>query len=145
MKNSDQYLKNLLKRSINETLEEKASHLMDKIKKNEMEEGFDSPEIKFDREGKDYDKDEFKKMRFRPYEFEKDYDLDSTTEDEFEYRIKTKDIDLDPLFSDDDDDLDPFIEDGEDDIDTSQPCDYGNQPFKIGYLVLDNTIFALLK
>jgi hypothetical protein len=34
---------------------------------------------------------------------------------------------------------------GEDDIDTTQPCDYGNQPFKIGYLVLDNPIFALLK
>jgi hypothetical protein len=122
MKNSEQYLKGLLRKNLNETLEEKASHLMDKIKKNEMEEGFDSPEIKFDREGKDYDKDEFKKMRFRPYEFEKDYDLDSTTEDEFEYRIKTKDIDLDPLFSDDDDDLDPFIEDGEDDI---QPINEG--------------------
>jgi hypothetical protein len=37
------------------------------------------------------------------------------------------------------------MEDGEDDIDTSQPCDYGSQPFKIGYLVLDNPIFALLK
>jgi hypothetical protein len=37
------------------------------------------------------------------------------------------------------------MEDGEDDIDTSQPCDYGNQPFKIGYLVLDSPIFALLK
>ena len=122
MKNSEQYLKGLLRKNLNETLEEKASHLMDKIKKNEMEEGFDSPEIKFDREGKDYDKDEFKKMRFRPYEFEKDYDLDSTTEDEFEYRIKTKDIDLDPLFSDDDDDLDPFIEEGEDDI---QPINEG--------------------
>jgi hypothetical protein len=122
MKNSEQYLKGLLRKNLNETLEEKASHLMDKIKKNEMEEGFDSPRIKFDREGKDYDKDEFKKMRFRPYEFEKDYDLDSTTEDEFEYRIKTKDIDLDPLFSDDDDDLDPFIEDGEDDI---QPINEG--------------------
>jgi hypothetical protein len=127
MKNSEQYLKGLLRKNLNETLEEKASHLMDKIKKNEMEEGFDSPEIKFDREGKDYDKDEFKKMRFRPYEFEKDYDLDSTTEDEFEHRIKTKDIDLNPLFSDDDDDLDPFIEDGEDDdiepISESEICE----------------------
>jgi hypothetical protein len=113
MKNSEQYLKNLLKKTINETLEEKADNLMSKIKKSEMEEGFDSPKIKFDRKNKDYDKDEFKKMRFRPYEFEKDYDLDSTTEDEFEYRIKTKNIDLDPLFSDDDDDLDPFIEDGD--------------------------------
>jgi hypothetical protein len=37
------------------------------------------------------------------------------------------------------------MEDGEDDLDTSQPCDYGSQPFKIGYLVLDNPIFALLK
>jgi hypothetical protein len=37
------------------------------------------------------------------------------------------------------------MEDGDDDIDISQPCDYGNQPFKIGYLVLDNPIFALLK
>jgi hypothetical protein len=37
------------------------------------------------------------------------------------------------------------MEDGEDDIDTAQPCDYGSQPFKIGYLVLDNPIFALLK
>jgi hypothetical protein len=37
------------------------------------------------------------------------------------------------------------MEDGEDDIDTAQPCDYGRQPFKIGYLVLDNPIFALLK
>ena len=109
MKNTDQYLRSLLKRTINETFETKMESL-----KSEMEEGFDSPKIKSDRGGRDYDKDEFKKMRFRPYEFEKDYDLDSTTEDEFEHRIKTKDIDLDPLFSDDDDDLDPFI-DGEDD------------------------------
>ena len=34
------------------------------------------------------------------------------------------------------------IEEGfDDDIDISQPCDYGNQPFKIGYLVLDNPNF----
>jgi hypothetical protein len=37
------------------------------------------------------------------------------------------------------------MEYGEDDIDTTQPCDYGSQPFKIGYLILDNPIFALLK
>ena len=33
------------------------------------------------------------------------------------------------------------MEDGDDDIDMNQPCDYGNQPFKIGYLVLDNPNF----
>ena len=34
------------------------------------------------------------------------------------------------------------MEDGDDDIHISQPCDYGTQPFKIGYLVLDNPIFV---
>jgi hypothetical protein len=115
MKNTEQYLRNLLKRSINETLESKTDKLMGKIKEMEMGEGFDSPEIKFDRDGRDYDKDEFKKYRFRPYEFENEYDLDSTTEDEFNYRVNTRDIDLDELLGDDDD-LDPYIKD-EDDID----------------------------
>jgi len=115
MKNSEQYLKNLLKKTINETLEEKADNLMSKIKKSEMEEGFDSPEIKFDRKGKDYDKLEFKR-KVRPYEFMKDLEMDSLTPDEFEYQMYTKDIDLDDELYGDDDDLDPFIEDGEDDI-----------------------------
>jgi hypothetical protein len=109
MKNTDQYLRSLLKRTINETLEGKMESL-----KTDMGEGFDSPEIKFDRKGKDFDKDEFKKMRLRPYEFEKDYDLDSTTEDEFKYRLNTRDINLDDELYGDDEDLDPFI-DGEDD------------------------------
>jgi hypothetical protein len=38
MKNTEQYLKNLLKKSIYETLEEKADYLINKIKKTEMEE-----------------------------------------------------------------------------------------------------------
>lgn len=121
MKNSEQYLKNLLKKTINETLEEKADKLMGKIKKSEMEEGFDSPEIKFDREGKDYDKLEFKR-KVRPYEFMKDLEMDSLTPDEFEYQMYTKDIDLDDELYGDDDDLDPFIEDGDDDI---QPINEG--------------------
>ena len=33
------------------------------------------------------------------------------------------------------------IENGDDAIDMNQPCDYGNQPFKIGYLVLDKPNF----
>jgi hypothetical protein len=33
------------------------------------------------------------------------------------------------------------MEDGDDDIDMNHPCDYGNQPFKIGYFVLDNPNF----
>jgi hypothetical protein len=31
-------------------------------------------------------------------------------------------------------------ETGEDDIDITQPCDYGNQPFKIGYFVLNRRV-----
>ena len=42
MKSLDQYLKNLLKKSITETLEEKVDMLMDKIKKSQMEEGDES-------------------------------------------------------------------------------------------------------
>lgn len=109
---SEQFLKKIIKRTINETLEEKADKLMDKIKKSEMEEGFDSPEIKMDREGKDFDKYEFKR-KVRPYEFMKDLEMDSLTPDEFDYQFHTKDIDLDDAIYGDDEDLDPFIE-GED-------------------------------
>ena len=117
MKNTDQYLKQLLKKSINETLDGRIHQLKEKMMDGEMEEGFDSPEIKHSRGGKDFDKDEFKKYRFRPYEFEKDYDLDSTTEDEFEYRVKTSDIDLDrELYGGDDDDMDFEVRDADDDI-----------------------------
>jgi hypothetical protein len=125
MKNSEQYLKNILRKTLNETLDEKADKLMDKIKKAEMEEGFDSPEIKLDRGGRDYDKDEFKKMRFRPYEFEKDYDLDSTTEDEFEYRLNTRDINLDDELYGDDEDLDFFTREDDDiePINEGQMCE----------------------
>lgn len=30
-------------------------------------------------------------------------------------------------------------EDGEDHVDISQPCDFGSQPFKYGYFVLNHT------
>jgi hypothetical protein len=115
MKNTQKYLETLIKKSINETLETKAIKLMDKIKEMEMEEGFDSPEIKFDRGGKDYDKYEFSR-KVRPYEFMKDLEMDSLTPDEFEYQMDTKDIDLDDELYGDDEDLDPFIDGDDDDI-----------------------------
>ena len=115
MKNTKKYLETLIKKSINETLETKAIKLMDKIKEMEMEEGFDSPEIKFDRGGKDYDKYEFSR-KVRPYEFMKDLEMDSLTPDEFEYQMDTKDIDLDDELYGDDEDLDPFIDGDDDDI-----------------------------
>lgn len=152
MKNSQKYLENLIKQSINETLETKADELMGKIKEMEMEEGFDSPEIKMDRGGKDFNKDEFKKYRFRPYEFEKDYDLDSTTEDEFEYRYNTKDIDLDDeLYGDEDDDFDFEVRD-EDDIEpinegeTCEQCGGGLMEGKCvecGYKRLDEGLYDI--
>jgi hypothetical protein len=40
MKNSDKYLKNLLRKTINETFEDKTNKLMGKIKRMEMEEAF---------------------------------------------------------------------------------------------------------
>jgi hypothetical protein len=110
MKNTEQYLRKLLKSSINETLESKANKLMGKIKGMEVEEGFDSPEIKHERGGRDYDKYEFS-SKLRPREFMKDYDYDSTTTDEFEYLYNTKDIDLDDELYGDDDDLDPYYKD----------------------------------
>jgi hypothetical protein len=102
MKNTENYLRNLLKRTLNETFDSKAEEMKEKIKKMEMEEGFDSPEIKHSRGGKDFDKDEFKKYRFRPYEFEKDYDLDSITKDKYEFEKdfeEVEDEDLDTLFN----------------------------------------------
>jgi hypothetical protein len=112
---SEKYLRDLLKKSINETLETKADKLMGKIKEIEVEEGFDSPEIKRERGGRDYDKYEFSgKLKSR--DFMKDIEMDSTTEDEFDYLHNTKDIDLDDELYDDDDDLDPYIK-GDDDYD----------------------------
>lgn len=91
MKNSEQYLKRLLRKSINETLEEKADKLMGKIKGYEMGEGFDSPEIKMSRDGKDFNPDEFKKIRF-PREKFKGFEDDSITQDEFDYRESMRDF-----------------------------------------------------
>ena len=91
MKNSEQYLKKLLRKSINETLEEKANKLMGKIKGYEMGEGFDSPEIKISRGGEDFNPDEFKKIRF-PREKFKGFDDDSMTQDEFDYRESMRDF-----------------------------------------------------
>jgi len=63
MKNTEQYLRKLLKRSINETLESKANKLMGKIKGMEMEEGWDSPEIKKSMDGEDFNPKKFKKYK----------------------------------------------------------------------------------
>jgi hypothetical protein len=115
MKNSDRYLKNLLKKSLNESLESKAEEMKEKIKKMEVEEGFDDFDTKKMRGGKDYDKYEFSR-KVRPYEFMKDLEMDSLTPQEFEYQMDTKDIDLEDELYGDDEDLDPFIEDGGDDI-----------------------------
>jgi hypothetical protein len=102
------------KKSIRETLDNKVKSLYEKIKEMEMEEGFDSPEIKMDRGGRDYNKDEFKKMRFRPYEMEDKLELQQDfTPDEFEFLINTKDINIDDLLNDDEYG-DPFIEDDDD-------------------------------
>ena len=58
MKNTEQYLKKLLKKNINETLEEKVDMLMDKIKKSEMEEGKDDFSIDIE-----YDPDSFSEIK----------------------------------------------------------------------------------
>jgi hypothetical protein len=120
MKNSEQYLKKLLRKTINETLEEKTNKLMGKIKEYEMGEGFDSPEIKFDRQGKDYDKYEFK-GRVRSRDFIDDIEDDSITEPELKLRTQIKDIDLDDLY--DDDYGDPYIEGDEEPLMEGEMCE----------------------
>ena len=115
MKNSDQYLKNLLKRSINETLEKKADSLMDKIKKSEMEEEYGDMYGLGDGTSR-FDSKAYKKVNLK--DLLKNIDRDSLTPEEDEIY----DIDLDDELYGDDDDLDPFIEDGDDDI---QPINEG--------------------
>ena len=108
MKNTENYLRSLLKRTLNETFDSKAEEMKEKIKKMETTEGFDSPEIKHSRGGKDFDKDEFKTYRFRPYEFEKDYDLDSITKDKYKFEKdfeEVEDENLDALFNDENEPL----------------------------------------
>lgn len=68
MKNTEQYLRRILKKSINETLESKANKLMGRIKEREMDEGWDSPEIKRSMRKKD-DEDEYED--FNPKKFKK--------------------------------------------------------------------------
>jgi len=75
MKNTEQYLKRLLKKSINETLESKASNLMGRIKEREMDEGWDSPEIKHSMRKKKNDSDEYEYEDFNPEDFE-EYEID---------------------------------------------------------------------
>jgi hypothetical protein len=129
MKNTDLYLKKLLKKSINETLEEKANKMMGKIREYEMGEGFDSPEIKSIRGGEDFNYDEFKKIRF-PREKFKGFDDDSITQDELDYRESMRDFEdeygqepyiddeTEYYLSDDDDDEDDDEEFEDDDIET---------------------------
>lgn len=107
--------KKILRTVLNETL--------GKSKSMEMEEMFDSDEIKSSRDGKGYDKYEFK-GRVRPKELMKDFDLDSTSEDEFEYRYNTKDIELNDLF-DPDDDSDPYIKGDDEPITEGEMCECG--------------------
>jgi hypothetical protein len=118
MKNTEQYLRNLLKRSINETLESKTDKLMGKIK--EMDEAFGDDE--FTRgDNRDFDPRDYKKVNYR--DMFRDINRDSLTpEEDFIY-----DIDLDDELYGDDDDLDPYIK-GEDDIDPiteGETCECG--------------------
>jgi len=111
MKNPQLYLKQLLRKSLNETLEGKLKSLksqMDEIYGDMPGMGDNTP--KFDRHS-------YKKANLK--DLTRDMDLDSTTEDEFDYRFNTRDIDLDDeLYGDDDfdfftredDDIEPISE-----------------------------------
>jgi len=109
MKNTEQYLKKLLKKNINETLEEKVDMLMDKIKKSEMEEGKDDFSIDIE-----YDPDSFseiksigskRKLMKEP--------IDSVTPDEYNFRKSMEDLEDDDINFDypyEDDDIEPISE-----------------------------------
>jgi hypothetical protein len=77
----------ILRKSINETLEEKSEMLMKKIRKTEMEEGKDSPYI----EGDDYHPSKFRKISNLRKHFSSD-DEGGETPDYSEHKKRLKDL-----------------------------------------------------
>ena len=116
MKNSDQYLKNLLKRSINETLEKKADSLMDKIKKSEMEEEYGDMYGLGDGTSR-FDSKAYKKVNLK--DLLKNIDRDSLTPEEDEIY----DIDLDDELYGDEDFGDPYIKGDEEPLMEGKMCE----------------------
>jgi len=116
MKNSDQYLKNLLKRSINETLEKKADSLMDKIKKSEMEEEYGDMYGLGDGTSR-FDSKAYKKVNLK--DLLKNIDRDSLTPEEDEIY----DINIEDELYDDEDFGDPYIKGDEEPLMEGKMCE----------------------
>ena len=107
MKDTEKYLKNLLRKTINETYESKADELMEKIKKMEMDEAYgdepglgdNTPDFDFSKFKKNIDTKEYKRGRKYDSMFPPDYvfrqALDDLEDEEEEY----DDDDISGLFN----------------------------------------------